>query len=170
MPPDGRTQTLTGIHRMEVQDIIPAGRLLLLEQAFSDKFELLETLFDRCIEDTSLTEHRHSIWTTLVERENSMSTGIGVGVAIPHCSSEYVPDVIGMAAILKAGVDFQAVDEVPVRIVVLLLMPKKKFEKHIKVLASIARLFNEAHVRDQVLAADSPAAAFEIIVRESSES
>ncbi|MEQ9363253.1 MAG: PTS sugar transporter subunit IIA [Leptospirales bacterium] len=155
---------------MDVKEIIPEDRLVILEHAFDDKIQLIEHLFDRCIEDTPLTEHRHSIWNTLLEREQSMSTGIGVGVAIPHCSSEYVPDVVGIAGILKNGVDFQAVDEVPVRIVVLLLMPKKKFEKHIKVLAAIAKLFNNESVRENILKATSPAEAFQVIVDDSSES
>ncbi len=148
---------------MDVQDIIPEDRLLILDQVFDDKMQLIESLFDRCIENTPLTEHRHSIWSTLKERELSMSTGIGVGVAIPHCSSEYVPDVVGIAGILKHGVDFQAVDEIPVQIVVLLLMPKKKFEKHIKVLAAIAKLFNNEQVRVDILKATTPAEAFQVI-------
>ncbi|MCR9144342.1 MAG: PTS sugar transporter subunit IIA [bacterium] len=152
---------------MDVQDIIPEDRLVLLDEVFDDKMKLIEALFDRCIENTPLTEHRHSIWNTLLEREQSMSTGIGVGVAIPHCSSEYVPDVVGIAGILKHGVDFQAVDEIPVQIVVLLLMPKKKFEKHIKVLAAIARLFNNEKVRENILKAETSAAAFQVIDSES---
>ena len=152
---------------MDVREILPEDRLLLIDEAYEDKIQLMELLFDRCIENTPLAEHRASIWNTLLERERSMSTGIGVGVAIPHCSSEYVPDVLGLAAILKHGVDFQSVDEIPVRIVVLLLMPKKKFEKHIKVLAAIARLFNDESVRERVLAAGTPAEVFEVIVSES---
>lgn len=152
---------------MDVQEIIPEDRLLILDQVFDDKTQLIEFLFDRCIENTPLTEHRHSIWNTLLEREKSMSTGIGVGVAIPHCSSEYVPDVLGIAGMLKNGVDFQAVDEIPVRIVVLLLMPKKKFEKHIKVLAAIAKLFNNENVRENILKAATPAEAFQVIISES---
>ena len=153
---------------MDVQEIIPVNRLLVLEQTFENKTQLIEYLFERCIENTPLAEHRHSIWNTLLERERSMSTGIGVGVAIPHCSSEYVPDVMGFAAILKNGVDFQAVDEEPVRIVVLLLMPKKKFEKHIRVLATIAKLFNNESVREKILRATTPEEAFAVIVAESS--
>ncbi len=148
---------------MQVQEVIPENRLYHIEQEFDDKIQLIEYLFDRCIEGTVLTEHRESIWQTLLEREQSMSTGIGVGVAIPHCSSEYVPDVFGVAAVLKNGVDFQAVDDVPVRIVVLLLMPKKKFEKHIKVLAAVAKLFNNESVRAEVLAAENAGEAYRIM-------
>jgi len=154
---------------MDLQDVLPENRLTVIEQPFTDKIALIEYLFDRCIEGTVMMEHRESIWQTLLERERSMSTGIGLGVAIPHCSSEYVPDVHCFGAVLREGVDFQAVDEIPVRIVILLLMPKKKFEKHIKILAAIARLFNEERVRNQVLDASSAGEAYSIIVRESQQ-
>lgn len=154
---------------MDLQDVLPENRFTLIEEPFTDKVDLIETLFDRCIEGTVVVEHRESIWQTLLERERSMSTGIGLGVAIPHCSSEYVPDVFSYGAVLRQGVDFQAVDEIPVRIVILLLMPKKKFEKHIKILAAIARLFNDEKVRSQVLDAATAEEAYAVISRESQQ-
>ena len=148
---------------MNLSEVIPREQVYVVEDQFADKTAALKHLFDLCVAGTPLEEHRQGIWHTLLEREQSMSTGIGLGVAIPHCSSEHVSDVHGLIAVLKHELDFDSVDESPVRIVVLLLMPKKRFERHIKVLATIARVFNDEDTRARVLAASDPDAVFEIV-------
>ena len=92
-----------------------------------------------------------------------MSTGIGLGVAIPHCSSEWVDDVVVSLAVLTRPLEFQAVDDEPVQIVVLLLMPRNRFDRHIKTLASIARMFNDEGFRQKILNAESEEAIYELI-------
>ena len=150
---------------MDFQELIPEEKILLIEEPEEDKFQLMKQVLDQCASTDGL-KHTDKIWDTLLERENSMSTGIGLGVAIPHCSTEHVTDVHAMLTLLKKGIDFQAVDDVPVRIIVLLLMPKNKFEKHIKTLASIARLFNNESFREKILMADSPAEALNLLQNE----
>jgi mannitol/fructose-specific phosphotransferase system IIA component (Ntr-type) len=151
---------------MDITEVLPEDRFVILDTQFSSKLELLEAVFTKCVAGSPLEAHKADIWRTLVEREKSMSTGIGLGVAIPHCSSEHVPDVTAFGAVLRHGVDFQAVDEAPVRIVVLLLMPKQKFERHIKVLAALARLLNDEPTRTAVLTAPDAASAYAALARQ----
>ena len=120
-------------------------------------------LFDVAARTSGLSDHIDVIRGALLEREASMSTGIGQGVAIPHCSSEYVSEVHGALALLPRGIEFQSVDEEPVRVAVLLLLPKNKFEKHIKTLAAVARLFNNQDFRETILGSTSPERAAELI-------
>jgi mannitol/fructose-specific phosphotransferase system IIA component (Ntr-type) len=75
-----------------------------------------------------------------------------------------------MLAILREGMDFQAIDDVPVRIIVLLLLPKNKFEKHIKTLASVARLFNNEQFRLRILQAKDNEEILSILHEASSHS
>lgn len=152
---------------MDIKELIPRDRVLILDKPGDDKMELLHSLLHHCIDDTDVVKYQEKIWQTLVDREKSMSTGIGMGVAMPHCQSEYVHDVMAMLALLKDGIDFQAIDDEPVRIVILLLLPKNKFEKHIKTLASIARLFNNSEFRNKILAASNEDEASEILFSES---
>ncbi|MBX7058257.1 MAG: PTS sugar transporter subunit IIA [Leptospirales bacterium] len=148
---------------MDLSEVITPERIAILEERFENKQELLERLFNRCCGEEDFGGKRAEVWRSLLEREKSMSTGIGLGVAIPHCSSDYVPDVLAYAAVLRQGVEFQAVDEAPVQIIVLLLMPKKKFERHIKILAAIARQFNDEGIRRRVLQAADAAEAYGVI-------
>jgi len=151
---------------MEITEIIPQKNILMMEAAREDKQELLREVLESTVKDTDLEKCKEDLWRTLLERERSMSTGIGLGVAIPHCSSEFVHDVKGFLVLLKKGIDFQAVDDEPVRIIVLLLLPKNKFEKHIKTLASIARLFNDETFRKKILKARTSEEVFELIQNE----
>lgn len=140
---------------MELQDLITVENIRIVRDPASDKMEFLHDLLDYCLKTSEQSKNKDQIWKTLIEREMSMSTGIGLGVAVPHCSSDHVRDVTISIAVIPDGIDFQAVDNEPVRIVVLLLLPKNKFEKHIKTLASIARMFNDRKFRDRILAAKS---------------
>jgi len=140
---------------MELKQIIPPGRALFLDRTFSSKKELLELLLDVILKGDGIVEHREEILETLLEREASMSTGIGQGIAIPHCSSVHEKDLSALLCVLGQPMEYQAVDEQPVQIVILLILPKDKFEKHIKTLAAIARQFNDVAFRKQIASAKS---------------
>ncbi len=101
-------------------------------------------------------EDRELIKKALIEREKSMSTGIGKGVSIPHCTSEKVGDVIIVMAICENGIDFDSIDNQPVRIAILLLVPKNKLTQHIKTLANIAKIMNSDEMREELLTLKTP--------------
>ncbi len=152
---------------MDLPDLLPADKIRILDQSFETKDKFLEFLVDEACAAFDLVEVKSEVLGALMERENSMSTGIGLGIAIPHCSTPHVSDCNAFLAIVKKGVEFQSVDNEPVRIAVLLLLPRDKFERHIKTLASIARLFNDVDFRKHVLTADTPEAIHDLIKSES---
>ncbi len=138
------------------REFLPSSRIELLSSLsvhLGDKYQLLSYLLDRCLVGQDAYGKLGNIWEKLKERENSVSTGVGLGVAIPHCSSACVDSVLAYMAILKQGIDFQAIDDIPVRIVLLILFPKEKYEKHVKLLSVMARILNENHVREDMLQA-----------------
>lgn len=73
-----------------------------------------------------------------------MSTGIGNGVAILHCSSSKVNNIITVMALTPKGLNFEAIDNEPVKIVILLIVPKDKLTQHIKTLANIAKMMTDS--------------------------
>ena len=144
---------------MELNELITEKNIFLLDSAPSTKEELLALALKDCLDAHQQSADFDAVWTTLLEREKSMSTGIGQGVAIPHCSTEAVSDVRGVLILLKQGIDFESLDAEPVRIIVLMLMPKNKFDRHIKTLAAVARTFSDPAFRRSILAAQTPAEA-----------
>src|ERR671937_3266192 len=98
---------------------------------------------------------RDSVLASLKQREETMSTGIGFGIAIPHCSSDRIEQVVAAFGRSTTGIEFDALDNAPVKFVVLFIVPKNQFQVHLRTLASIAKFLNDRSVRDQLAAANS---------------
>jgi len=93
---------------------------------------------------------RESILASLKQREETMSTGIGFGIAIPHASSDRLDEVVAAFGRSTKGIEFDALDNAPVKFVVLFVVPKNQFQTHLRTLASIAKFLNDRAVRDRL--------------------
>ena len=98
---------------------------------------------------------RDTILAALKQREETMSTGIGFGIAIPHASSESVDEVVAAFGRSSHGIEFDALDNAPVKFVVLFIVPKNQFQTHLRTLASIAKFLNDRTVRESLAAAET---------------
>jgi len=98
---------------------------------------------------------RDSILAALRQREETMSTGIGFGIAIPHASSNCVSEVVAAFGRSSTGIEFDSLDNSPVRFIVLFVVPKDQFQVHLRTLAAIAKFLNDKAVREQLAKADS---------------
>jgi PTS system nitrogen regulatory IIA component len=79
----------------------------------------------------------------LIRREKLGSTGFGGGVAIPHGKLPGLTKVVGLCARLAHGIDFQAIDDLPVDLVFVLLSPVDAGPEHLKALARVSRRLRE---------------------------
>jgi mannitol/fructose-specific phosphotransferase system IIA component (Ntr-type) len=107
-------------------------------------------------------EDKDGILAALKQREETMSTGIGFGIAIPHCSSDRLDKVVAAFGRSSKGIEFDALDNAPVKFVVLFVVPKNQFQTHLRTLASIAKFLNDRTVRDQLASADSADAILQV--------
>jgi len=103
------------------------------------------------------TEDRDSILASLKQREETMSTGIGFGIAIPHASSDRIEEVVASFGRSSQGIEFDALDNAPVKFVVLFIVPKNQFQTHLRTLASIAKFLNDRSIRESLGSARSAA-------------
>lgn len=99
----------------------------------------------------------------LEERERLASTGIGSGVAIPHGRYDGVEELRAAVAICPAGVDFDAVDRLPVRILVGIVGPKSMPQKHLAALAGVSRVLRSEETRNALLRAVDESAAYAVL-------
>ncbi len=79
----------------------------------------------------------------LLERERLGSTGFGGGIAIPHGKIDGLTEVIGVCVQLTAPVDFEAIDDLPVDLVFMLLSPADGGADHLKALATVSRMMRD---------------------------
>ena len=101
----------------------------------------------------------------LVERERLGSTGFGGGVAIPHGKIEGIDHVVGVFARLAAPVDFQAIDDLPVDLVFLLLSPPDAGVEHLKALARVSRRLRDRAFVAKLRGAGSPDALYALFAQ-----
>lgn len=102
--------------------------------------ELVEQLVSQ---DKIKTEDKEAILDALRAREQTISTGIGFGIAIPHASSDRVQSAVTAFGRSSQGIEFGSLDNSPVHFIVLFLLPRDQFQTHIATLAEIARYLND---------------------------
>ena len=83
------------------------------------------------------------VFNSIMAREQLGSTGLGNGIAIPHCRVPHCQGIIGALVTLKSPIDFDAIDSKPVDLLFVLIVPEEKTDEHVKTLAGLAALFND---------------------------
>lgn len=95
-------------------------------------------------------QDRDIVLAALRQREETMSTGIGFGIAIPHASSDRVTEVVAAFGRSEGGIEFDSLDNAPVQFIVLFVVPRDQFQMHLRTLAAIAKLLNDRAVRESL--------------------
>lgn len=133
-----------------------------------DRWQAINRLVDNLVETGRVkAENRDAIYKAIEKRELSLSTGIGLGVGIPHASTDLVDDVVGVFARSQNGIDFQALDNQPVNVVTLFLVPQGQFQQHLPTLASIAKVLKNNEFRESVEKATSGQEIYDAIIKAS---
>ena len=102
---------------------------------------------------------RDAVWM----REQTRTTGIGHGLAIPHGKSPAMTQLAMAIGKPRAPMDFEAIDGQPVRLVVLLASPPDRTSDHIQALARISRLMTMDEFREKIYAADTAEGIYELL-------
>ena len=102
----------------------------------------------------------------IFERERIMSTGVGNGFAIPHGKTDAVSDIVAGFAVTERPIDYESLDEKPVRLIFLLVGKDNLVGPHIKLLSRISRLMNKEEFRQKLLEQTSPSDILELFRQE----
>lgn len=133
-----------------------------------DRWQAIDRLVTNLVETGRVKpEHRDAIFKAIEKRELSLSTGIGLGVGIPHASSDLIDEVVGVFARSPQGIDFQSLDNQPVNVVTLFLVPQGQFQQHLPTLASIAKVLKNNEFRESVEKARSSKDIYDAIIKAS---
>ena len=148
---------------MELADFLTKEQVVTDLKAF-DRWDAIEELIDLLVDKGRIkSEHRDAIVSVVKKRETTMSTGIGFGIGIPHASTDLIGDVTGAFGRSKAGVNFDALDNHPVNLVMLFLVPQGQFQKHLHTLAKIAKVLHKKEFRKALEDAGDAAEMYQII-------
>ena len=118
----------------------------------SDKKAALDTLID--LMDTSPNILDKDVFREAIfERESIVSTGIGLGIAIPHVKIKEVRDLTLCVGISKDGIDWNAIDNQPVHVVFLIAGSDEQHEAYLRILAKIVLLLKNRKRREKLIQA-----------------
>jgi mannitol/fructose-specific phosphotransferase system IIA component (Ntr-type) len=152
---------------MDLGDILSKEQIIPDLQA-ADRWAAIDELIGNLVATGKIKpEHREAITSVVRKRETSMSTGIGFGIGIPHASTDLIYEVVGALGRSKKGVDFNALDNQPVHLVMLFLVPQGQFQKHLHTLAKIAKLLHKKEFRQELEGSLDAQSMYGIIKRES---
>ena len=98
---------------------------------------------------------KEQLQLAVLEREEVMSTAIGVDVAVPHVKLSSVSGFVLAVGISKDGVDFDSTDGKPIRIVVMITGPADQHESYLKILSDVALLLRNEEVRAKIINAQT---------------
>jgi PTS system nitrogen regulatory IIA component len=102
----------------------------------------------------------------LAEREKLQSTGIGEGVAIPHGALPQLETQFAGLLIVPEGVEFAAIDNLPVNILFAVITPKRATGEHLKTLARVSRVLRNKAFRERLIAVPGPKEGYSLISTE----
>ncbi|MEJ2044178.1 MAG: PTS sugar transporter subunit IIA [Reinekea sp.] len=126
--------------------MIPLNQVLSTELTFIEDFgaskkKVLQTLAERLSKTLSGISDLE-IFDQLIARERLGSTGIGSGVAVPHCRLDNLEKPIAALVKLNSPVDFEAIDKQPVDLLFALVVPTEATDEHLQLLASVVERVN----------------------------
>jgi PTS system nitrogen regulatory IIA component len=145
---------------MEITDLVTPGSVVPHLKAASKK-QALQDLARHACSIAGIDER--SIFDALLERERLGSTGVGLGIAIPHAKLAGLKDLHGIFARADSPIDFDAIDEQPVDLVFLLLAPENAGADHLKALAQVARLLREPGRLERIRSARDATALYALL-------
>ena len=128
----------------------------------TEKSDVIDTLVDVLAGDEAIDSLK-AVRTAIFEREQKMSTGVGKGLGLPHAKTPAATDTVAAFATTDEPVDFGAVDDVPVQLLLLLVGPEEHKSQHVKILGRISRLVSRDSLRKRLVEADTPDAVIETI-------
>ena len=127
----------------------------------SDKSQLLRELSERAAK--LLAIDTQTILDALRSREMLGSTGVGHGIALPHARVAGLEQFFGLFARLERAINFDAIDDRPIDLVFLLLIPEQAGDDHLAALACVSRRLRDRGVADGLRAAKTSAELYDVL-------
>lgn len=134
---------------MKITDMLEKD-LMILELKARNKKEVIEELVDALVRKGIVTS-RDGFINTVMEREKMSSTGIGMGIAIPHGKSNVVSKPSIVFGKSTEGIDYQSLDGEPSYIFFLIAVPEDSNNEHLKVLSQLSRKLMHEDIRKKLM-------------------
>ncbi len=150
----------------KISELLPRSAIVLNLQS-REKFEVIGELVRPLVAAGAITEESEFV-SAIVRRENMESTGIGLGVAIPHARTRAVSSIVLAFGRSDSGVDFSSLDGKPSHLIFLIAAPEEQKTEYIMTLARLSKLLRKDEVRIGLNRAGSPEDVLRVIMQHES--
>lgn len=138
---------------MSTKDMFSKERVNFNLQA-KTKDEVINELIEILYEDGKLTS-KEELKAAVLKRESEFSTGIGMGIAIPHGKCSAVKEPTITFGLSKNGIDYESMDDKPAHLFFLIAVPEASSDIHLKALSEISRKLMHSDVREKLYKTDN---------------
>ncbi len=136
---------------MYITDYLQPGAISLQVKE-KKKNDVIYNLIQQAAEKNIILPDRgDALYEAVLEREQQSSTGIGNGIAIPHCRTDLVSHGVIIAGTIPEGIKYHSVDGKPVSIIFIFLFPSSENKEYLQVLAKTARLLGDDTIRNKLV-------------------
>ncbi|MFK7847491.1 MAG: PTS sugar transporter subunit IIA [Rhodothermales bacterium] len=149
------TANISGVH-----ELLKSGAVHV-QLPGENKEEVLGYLVDLLSGHASISDF-DGVRAAVLNREKIMSTGVGKGLALPHAKTSSVEGIVAAFATTENPIAYDAIDDIPVRMLFLMVSAERAKSQHIKLLSRVSRLMNEDAFRDRLLKATAPEEVLQI--------
>lgn len=151
---------------MRITDLL-AEQSIILQTNFKDKISAIDFLVELQQKAGHLSD-KDQYKQDILKREESGSTAIGEGIAIPHAKSTGVKNAGLVAVTIPNGVDFQSLDGAPTNLIFMIAAPEKGENLHLEVLSRLSTFLMDDAFRQRLMDAKTPKAFRDIITEKES--
>lgn len=143
----------TNLEEDDIDDLCPESHISL-EEPPSEKEACIEYLLDLLVDAGRVTDREVAL-DALLAREEETTTGVGMGIGIPHAKTDAVARPSVAFTRSSNGVDFGSMDDEPAKLLFMILVPESGAEDHLEILSSLSRALMHEEVRDDLYDAES---------------
>ncbi len=152
---------------MNLDEFITPNRVIA-EMHSHDRDTAIRELLNRLVEDRAIPlAIREDAFELFLIREDERSTGIGRGIAIPHCFLSGIDQVVGVFGRSSEGIDFDSIDLGLVHYIVLFIVPEVEHSLHLQVLSEIARCLSQPEIPQRLSSAVDDGDLFQVLTEAS---
>jgi mannitol/fructose-specific phosphotransferase system IIA component (Ntr-type) len=139
------------------------GNLIFLLQENKKREVLLQMINSIC--ENKRLNNKERVNEAIFYRESLMSTGIGLGIAVPHVRIKGIKEPIVAVGIQKDGIpDYETIDNIPVKIVFLIIAGEDQHKEYIQILSLVVTKLKQSEVRERLIEAKSKEELYQILI------
>jgi len=146
---------------MTIKDVVTPERIIFLDS--DSRTDVIKSLVP-VLASTPGMPGIEQLEIAFLQREEMMSTGIGMGIGVPHVRMPGINSLVMVIGIQKTGIsDYPAIDNIPVKIVAMIAAGPSQHGEYIKMLANVVSVLKSDQARSSILASESPNDVYRIL-------